>query len=90
MYIYKCIHIHKYKYMYVYIYIPPKELLGGGVPTPHTLFCLICTINSELMYCSSCTTNERAGVDICWFPVDGVRHPLNSKKLFVRYTHTHI
>ena len=29
---------------------PPKKLLGSGVSTPYTLFCLICTINSELMY----------------------------------------
>ena len=28
----------------------PKKLLGSGVSTPHTLFCLICTIHSELKY----------------------------------------
>jgi len=50
---------------------PPKKPIGGGVSTPYTTFCLICTITSEITYFLICTTNERAGVDICWFPVDG-------------------
>ena len=36
--------------MHIYICIPPKKLLGCGLWTPRTLFCLICTINSELTY----------------------------------------
>ena len=38
--------------------LPPKKLVRGGFPTPHTLFCLICTINSELTYFPICTTIE--------------------------------
>ena len=29
---------------------PPTKLVGSGVSTPCTLFCLICAINSELNY----------------------------------------
>jgi len=50
---------------------PPKKLLGSGVSTPYTPFCLICTIISELKRISFLYQFEWAGVDICWFLVDG-------------------
>jgi len=51
--------IDKYINIHImYMYVPPKKLLGGGISTPYTLFCLICTINSELTYFPMCTTIE--------------------------------
>jgi len=38
--------------------------------TVSTLFGLTCTIRAQLTYFPICTTNEWAGVDIRWFPVD--------------------
>ena len=66
---YLCVYsIDKYINIHImYMYIPPKKLLGGGISTPYTLFCLICTINSELTYFPMCTTIEWAGVDIRGF-----------------------
>jgi len=51
--------------------IPPQKLLRCGLSTPAPHFRLICTINSELNYFLSRTTNEWAGVDIRCYPWDG-------------------
>jgi hypothetical protein len=51
--------IDKYINIHImYMDVPPKKLLGGGISTPYTLSCLICTINSELTYFPMCTTIE--------------------------------
>jgi len=42
--------------------MPPKKLVGGGISTPYTPFCSMCTVNSELTYFSMYTTVKRAGV----------------------------
>jgi len=52
-------------------FIPPDKLRVGGGSTLYTLFCLICTINSELTYLTICTTKKWAGLDIHWFLGDG-------------------
>jgi len=65
------LHTSIHIYTYICICIPPKNLRCGGFSTPYTHLCLICTIKSELLYIPICTTNEWAGVDIRWFPVDG-------------------
>jgi len=54
------VNIYSYIFVCVYIYIhiqfssvqvpPSKKLHGSGISTPYTLFCLTCTINSELKY----------------------------------------
>jgi len=38
--------------------VRPRKLLGGGISTPYTPFCLICTIKPELTYFLMCTTIE--------------------------------
>jgi len=57
--------------------------LGSGVANPYTLFCSICTINSELNYFPdlyhSLTSRGRYALD---FSGRG-RHPLDSKKVCV-------
>ena len=63
---------------------PPKNLLGSGFSTPYTPFCLICTMSSEL----TCISHVHPfWVSRGWYPLGfsgRVRHPLDSKKLFVR------
>jgi len=83
--------IDKYINIHImYMYVPPKKLLGGGISTPYTLFCLICTINSELTYFPMCTTIEWAGVDIRWFPVDGFDTRWIPKSFLCGYEHMYL
>jgi len=49
------------------------------------LFCLICTINSELMYFPIFTHLSELVSTSAGFS-GRVQHPLDSKKVFVRYT----
>jgi len=66
-----------------HIYTSPKKLVVCGFSTPCTLFCLICTINSELHHFLIFTNLSEQGsisADFQW----KVRHPLISKKLLVR------
>ena len=73
-----------------YVRYPPKRLLGSGFSTPCTAFCLICTINSELTSCLICTHLSELGLISADFS-GRVRHPLDSRKLFVRaYSHMNI
>jgi len=60
--------------------IPPKKLLGSGVLPPYTLFCSICTINSELKYFLILSRG--------WYPLNFSGRGwdlLDSEKLFVRF-----
>ena len=73
-----------------YVRYPPKKLLGSGFSTPCTVFCLICTINSELTSCLIFTHPSELGLISADFS-GRVRHPLDSRKLFVRaYSHMNI
>jgi len=81
--------LHRYVGNLKFLPIPPKKLFRCGVSTPVPPVCLMCTTNSNLKCMSILYHNEWAVVDIRWFPVDGVRHPLDSRKLFVRSIHTH-
>jgi len=62
----------------------PKKLLGCGVSTPVLVFCLMCTINSELTYIPICNYWVRRGGYPLVFS-GRVRHPLDSRKLFVQW-----
>jgi len=62
--------------------IPPTKLLGSGISTPYTPFCLICDISSELKCISHVYPFEWAGVDIRWFSVDGFDTRWNPSSLW--------
>ena len=63
---------------------PPKRLLESGFSTPYTLYCLICPITSSV---NSITLRlSPIWVSCGRYPLvfsGRVRHPLDSKKLFV-------
>jgi len=65
------------------IFNPPKKLFGCGVSTPYTLLCLICTISSKLNFFLILTHLSELGLISAGFS-GRVRHPLDSKKLFVQ------
>jgi len=56
-----------HSYVSYHSFIPPDKLRLASSSTLYTLFCLICTIHSELTYLTICTGNKWAGLDIHWF-----------------------
>jgi len=65
--------------------VPLKKLVGSVFSNPYTLFCLICTINSELNYFLDLHHEWMSRGRYLLVSSGWVRHPLDSKKLFVRW-----
>jgi len=63
-----------------------QKLHGGGISTPYSAFCLICTISSELNGQMDLYHNTPQVLAARSLLASRVRHPLNSKKVFVRPT----
>ena len=85
IYIYTYMFVHIYVYTYMCIYTPPKKFLGSGVSTLRTVFCLICTINSELTYFLIFTHLSEPGLISAGFQWTGST-PAGFQEVFVRYS----